>query len=501
MQIKKKNLVFSGIGLIPLLINAQATKPNVIFILADDLGWADVGFNGSIFYETPNINKLASEGVQFTNGYAACPVSSPTRVSIMSGKYPARIQITNWIAGYQYGISKKQLSYYKLIAPDFPHNMPLEEITMAESFKNNGYKTYFIGKWHCAHDSAYYPQYQGFDINLGGWLKGSPNGDATKGRGYYSPYNNPYLTDGPENEFLTDRLTNEAIEYFKNNNSSPFFLFLSYYAVHTPIQPKPEKVAYYKQKAINMGLDTLPAFSTDFDWFRSHPQPKWHWKERIVQSSPEYAALVETLDENIGRLLSALSESGLDKETIIVFTSDNGGLSTAEGSPTSNLPLRGGKGWLYEGGIKEPYIIKAPGVTTPGSVCDIPVTSTDFYPTLLELAGIQPNQEQHVDGVSLVPALKGKKLKRKSIFWHYPHYGGKGDAPASAIRKGDWKLLEFYETGKVELYNLKNDISEKKELSQRYKSKAKRMLQELHTWQSNVNAKFPIENPDYEFQK
>lgn len=485
----------------PLFNFIPASKQNVIFILADDLGWADVSYNGSLFYETPNIDKLALNGIRFTNAYAASPVSSPTRVSIMTGKYPARNQITDWIAGYQFGLNKEQLSQYKLIAPEFPHNMSLEEITLAEVFKSNGYKTCFIGKWHCAHDSAYYPQQQGFEINIGGWLKGGPNGDTANGRGYFSPYNNPYLIDGPDDEFLTDRLTNEAIKYINSHKSTPFFLFLSFYAVHTPIQPKPEKITYYEEKAEKLGLDIKSAFSTDFDWYYTHPQPKWHWKERVVQSSPHYAALIESLDENIGRLLTALEESKLEKETIIVFTSDNGGLSTAEGSPTTNFPLRAGKGWLYEGGIREPYIIRAPGVTNPGSTCDLPVTSTDFYPTLLELSGIPLIQQQHVDGVSLVPALRGKKIKRKSLFWHYPHYGGKGDAPSAAIRQGDWKLLEFYETGKVELYNLKNDISEKNDLSQLYNSKTKRMLHDLKIWQSKVNAKFPIVNTNYKYNK
>jgi len=495
----KSTLLITGLSLTPLLLSAQVSKPNVIFILADDLGWADIGVNGSTFYETPNIDRLAAEGMNFTNGYATSPVSSPSRVSIMTGKYPANHKITDWIAGYQDGLSKAQLSDYKMIAPVFPHNMPLEETTIANAFKENGYNTYFLGKWHCAHDSTYYPQHQGFDVNIGGWLKGGPNGDSKSGRGYYSPYNNPQMTDGPENEYLTDRLTDDAIKLIEDSSSEPFFLYLSYYVVHTPIQPKPEKVGYYREKAQRLGLDTLPTFSTDFEWYNSHPQPKWHWKERLLQNSPEYAALIEIIDENIGRLLVELKKNGLDKNTIVVFTSDNGGLSTAETSPTSNYPLRAGKGWLYEGGIREPFIIKAPGVTTPGSVCKTPVISTDFYPTLLELAGLPLKPKQHQDGISLVPALKGRKVKRNTIYWHYPHYGGKGDTPAAAIRKGDWKLLEFFETGKIELYNLKNDISEQYDLSSKHKIRTKSMLKGLHKWQSSVDAQMPVINPDYKY--
>lgn len=480
-------------------LSAEKSKPNVIFILADDLGWADVGYNGSTFYETPNIDRLAAEGMKFSNGYAAASISSPTRVSIMTGKYPARSKITDWIPGYQYGLSKERLSKYKMLSPEFPLNMPLEEVTIAETFKENGYKTCFVGKWHCAEDSLYYPQHQGFDQNFGGWLKGSPNGDKNNGRAYFSPYNNPQLADGDNDEFLTDRLTNEAIKWVHNAAGKPFFLYLSFYAVHTPIQPKPEKAIYYKQKAKRLGLDTLKTFSTDFEWYNKHPKPEWHWKERLVQNDPEYAALLESLDENVGRLLQELKQTGLDKNTIIVFMSDNGGLSTAEGSPTTNYPLRAGKGWLYEGGIREPYIIKAPGITQAGSVCETPVTSTDFYPTLLELAGIPLKNEQHADGISLVPVLKGKKLNRKSIYWHYPHYGGKGDAPAAAIRQGDWKLIEFSESGKVELYNLRNDISEQNDLSSENKIRTRKMLIDLHKWQSSVNAQMPVMNPDYKF--
>ncbi len=496
-----KSLFFSTLSGSLLLAGSsfaqQTQRPNVVFFLVDDFGWADVGYNGSTFYETPNIDKLASESMQFTNGYAACPVSSPTRVSIMTGKYPARIQITDWIPGYQHGLNQQQLSRYKMITPEIQLNMPLSEICIPEALKEYGYKTCFVGKWHCAEDSLYYPQYQGFDKNIGGWMKGSPNGDKSEGLAYYTPYHNPYLTDGPPGEFLTDRLGNESVKWIEDNKSEPFFIYLSFYAVHTPIQPKPEKAAYFREKAKRMGLDKLQTFSTDFDWYKNQTNPAKHWKERLVQNDPEYAALIASMDENVGKVLDKLKELGLDKNTIICFISDNGGLSTAEGSPTTNAPLRAGKGWLYEGGIREPYLLKIPGLTVAGSQSDIPVTSTDFYPTILDACGLSLLPKQHVDGESLLPVIKGKKLKRQAIFWHYPHYGGKGDSPAGAIRKGDYKLIEFFENNHVELYNIKEDISEKNDLSTSNPQLTKKMLKQLQQWRKSVNAQMPVLNENY----
>ncbi len=496
-----KPLLFSTLSgslLLTATSIAQPSRPNVIFILVDDFGWADVSYNGSTFYETPNIDKLAGESMQFTNGYAACPVSSPTRVSILTGKYPARIQITDWIPGYQNGLTPKQLSGYKMISPEFKHNMPLEEICLSEALRNSGYKTCFVGKWHCSHDSAYYPQYQGFEKNIGGWLKGGPNGNKNEGLAYYTPYNNPYLSDGPAGEFLTDRLANESVKWMEENKSNPFFLYLSFYAVHTPIQAKAEKVAYFKAKARRLGIDTLHAFSTDYAWHKSHPNPPKHWKERLLQSDPEYAALISSMDANIGKVLDKLVELELDKSTIVCFLSDNGGLSTAEGSPTTNAPLRGGKGWLYEGGIREPYLIKIPGVTKPGSTSDTPVTSTDFYPTILDACNLPLLPQQHADGVNLLPVIKGSKLNRKAIYWHYPHYGGKGDSPSGAIRKGDYKLIEFFEDGRIELYNIKNDISEQNDLSRKQIRLARSLLHDLQQWRKSINAQIPVQNELYQ---
>lgn len=477
-----------------------ADAPNVIYIMVDDYGWADVSYNGSRFYETPNIDRLAARGMQFTDGYAAASISSPTRVSLMTGKYPARNGITDWIAGYQHGLNEEQLSKYKMIAPEIPLNMPLEEVTIAEAFKEGGYNTYHVGKWHCAEDSTHYPHYQGFDKNIGGWLKGGPNGvrRAQGGNGaYHSPYNNPYLTDGPDGEYLTDRLGDECVNIIKSSGNEPFFMYLAFYAVHTPIEAKPEVVEYFKTKAKKMGIDQVEPFTQDLDWYKAADHKAWHWKERTIQSDAEYAALIYSMDENVGKVMKALEEQGLLDNTIVCLQSDNGGLSTAETSPTCNAPLRAGKGWLYEGGIRVPFLMAYPPVIEAGSMCDNPVVTVDWYPTLLELAGLPLKPEQHVDGVSIVPLLKGEEQDRGAIFFHYPHYGGKGDTPASAIREGDYKLIEFFEDNHIELYNLKEDISETKNLATAEPELAAKMLKQLQEWRKESGAKMPVMNKGY----
>lgn len=477
-----------------------AAKPNVLFIIVDDYGWSDVSYNGSTFYETPNIDRLAAEGMVFSSGYAAAPVSSPTRISIMTGKYPARTGFTDWIPGYQFHLSEERLSRYKMISPEPGLNMPLEEVTIGEAFKQAGYHTAFVGKWHCCEESAYYPQHHGFDLNIGGWLKGSPNGKrrvGDEGGAYYSPYNNPMLPDGPEGEFLTDRLGTEAVKVMENSKNDPFFMILSFYAVHTPIEAKPEKVAYFQEKARRMNIDTIEPFTQDVDWYRESDYKLWHWKERTIQNNAEYAALISSMDENVGRVLDYLRESGLDRNTVVCLISDNGGLSTAETSPTTNAPLRGGKGWLYEGGIRVPFIVKDPRTVKAGSRSDMPVVSTDIYPTLLELAGIPALPEQHRDGVSLVPVLNGKKQHRGPVYFHYPHYGNKGDRPAGAIIDGRYKLIEFFEDGSTELYDLKADISETKNLTEQRPALHRKLLDKLHDWREEVGAKMPVLNKNY----
>ena len=456
-------------------------KANVVFILVDDLGWADLGYSGSTFYETPNIDKLASEGTVFTNAYAACPVCSPSRAAIMSGKYPARLNLTDYIPGNQfYGPHKDQ----KLASHPFKLQLDLEEYTVAEAFKDAGYKTFFAGKWHLGEEEKYYPQYQGFDINIAGNNTGHPSG------GYFSPYKNPELPDGYEGEYLTDRLTDEVIHFIEQQKEEPFFAYLSFYTVHLPMQGKPEKVKKYENKLAAMNSEKVEFISKGNTWYKN------------IQNMPHYAAMVESMDENVGRVLATLGKLELSKKTIVVFTSDNGGMATSNQTgniPTSNLPLRAGKGYLYEGGIRVPLIIRSP--ENPGKkIIDFPVTGTDLYSTLLDMTGQNLVHEQHLDGISLKPLLKGKQLKERPIFWHYPHYsGGLGGRPSGAIRLGDYKLIEFYEDMHIELYNLKNDMEEKNNLVEAEPEKAEELKSLLHQWRVEVNAQMPYSNPEFEF--
>jgi arylsulfatase A-like enzyme len=437
-------------------------KLNFVFILMDDLGWRDVGFNGSTFYETPNIDRLAAQGMRFSSAYAACPVCSPTRASIMTGKYPARLNITNFIAGMRAG---------KLKPPEYLHQLPLEEFTIGEAFKEAGYSTCFIGKWHLG-GPEYFPDKQGFETNVA---------VAAGCGGYFSPYKNFKLPDSPPGEYLTDRLTDEAVKFLKSPKEKPFLLYLSHYAVHVPLQAKKDIEARYAAKAAGLPAPAGPRFV-----------PEGSVQARQVQDHAVYAAMVQSMDESVGRIMKALDELGLADNTAVIFMSDNGGLSTAEGSPTANVPLRGGKGWLYEGGVREPLIIKWPGVTAPGSVCDAPVISTDFYPTMLEMAGLAPRPQQHCDGVSIAGLLRGEKtLARKAIFWHYPHYSNQGGGPGGAVRAGDLKLIEFYEDDHVELYNVKDDISEKHDLAAASPEKAAELRKMLHEWRNEVGAHMP----------
>ncbi|MHC4124237.1 MAG: sulfatase, partial [Planctomycetota bacterium] len=439
-------------------------KLNFVFFLIDDMGWADVSCYGSSFYETPNIDKLAGEGMRFTDAYAACPVCSPTRASILSGKYPARLGLTQWIGG-----SQNPTLYIT--------QLPLEEVTIAEALKEVGYATGFIGKWHLGREK-YHPEKQGFDINIGGYHKGQPPS-------YFSPYKIPTMKDGPKGEYLTDRHTNDAIKFIEKNKTKPFLLYLSHYAVHTPLQAKEDSIAKYKAKAAKLAKAE-----------RKYREPATNVNTKLIQDNPKFAAMVESVDDSVGRIMARLKKLNLDRNTVVIFASDNGGLSTLPKfwgwSTTSNLPLRAGKGWLYEGGIREPMIIKWPGVTRPGSLCDEPVTSTDFYPTMLEMANQPLKLYQHADGVSLVPLLKGaKSLDRKAIYWHYPHYHGSGSRPGGAVRAGDYKLIEFYEDHRIELYNLRNDIGEYNELSGKEPEKAAQLRRMLDNWRREVDAKMP----------
>ncbi len=431
-----------------------ARPPNLIFILVDDLGWTDLGYQGSTFYETPNIDRLAREGMRFTQAYAACTVCSPTRAALLTGKYPARLHITDWITGHV-------RPHAKLRPPDWRMYLPHEERTIAEALRAAGYATASIGKWHLG-GPEFYPQTHGFDVNIGGFEKGSPPS-------YFAPYKIPTLADGPKGEFLTERLTDEAIRFIETHRDRPFFLYLPHYAVHTPLMARSNVIARYSAKADP-----------------NHPQ-----------HHPVYAAMVESVDQSVGRILRTLETLRLAEHTVIFFSSDNGGLVLRE--VTSNLPLRAGKGSPYEGGVRVPLLVKWPGVTRPGSMCDTPVITPDFYPTMLQIAGLKPEAGQVLDGVSLVGLLRGgRTLQREALYWHYPHYHPGGATPYGAIREGDWRLVEFYEDNHVELYNLREDIGERHDLAGRFPKVARRLRDRLHAWRERVGAQMPLPNPDYD---
>ncbi len=458
------------------------SRPNIVFILIDDLGWRDLSCYGSEFYETPNLDKLYAEGMHFSDAYAACPVCSPTRASILSGKYPARVGVTNYIGGKTRG---------RLVDAPYTDHLPLAEKSLATALSEDGYATWHVGKWHLGGE-PYWPEKHGFQVNVGGCHLGHPKS------GYFAPWNIPTLEEGKEGEYLTDKLTDEAVRLIKNHEgNNPFFLNMSYYSVHTPIQAKQEQVAKYEEKARRMGLDKAEAFRQG-DFFPCEHKQDQRIQRRLVQSDPVYAAMIEILDTNIGRLLTALEESGQAENTAVFFTSDNGGLATAEGAPTCNAPLAEGKGWMYEGGVREPLIVKWPGVVAPGSACSVPVTSPDFYPTILEMAGSPPRTEQHLDGVSLLPLLKGEKeLAREAIYWHYPHYGNQGGTPGCSLRRGDYKLIEFFEDGRLEMYDLRLDPGEEKDLAKAEPERARKLQEMLAAWRQEVAAKLPEPNPDF----
>lgn len=471
-------LFLSGLQVTSLHASAPDEKPNFVFILVDDLGWKDVGSFGSTFYETPNIDALAAEGISFLQAYAASPVCSPTRASIMAGKNPGRMNTTDWFGAPQPDEVQNHWTRNKPLLPaPYIERLPLEEVTIAEALKNAGYTTYFAGKWHLGPTETYWPENQGFDVNVGGHDKGSPPG------GYFGPYNNPRLEAESEGEHLPNRLAEETVQFIQDHKNQPFFAYLSFYSVHNPQQTLYTLEEKYGEKQKRLGLEN--------SWGREGER-----RVRQVQNDSVYAGMVESMDRAVGKVMGTVRQLGLEENTIVIFMSDNGGLSTSEGHPTSNLPLRAGKGWMYEGGIREPMIIKWPGVTIPGSASNEPVISMDFYPTILEMAGLPLRPNQHVDGQSLVPILQGEQMDRGRLFWHYPHYGNQGGSPSSAIRRGNYKLIEFYEDDRVELYNIAEDIGEKFNLADQMPEKAREMRQELEQWKQEVNARLPEPNPN-----
>ena len=465
----------------------RTLKPkNFVFFLVDDLGWADVGCFGSKFHETPNIDALARSGMRFTNAYAACPVCSPTRASILTGRHPVRVGITDWIPG----MNASRVGDAKFAQVEDRENLALEEVTIAEVLKKQGYATFFAGKWHLG-DRGHWPTDQGFDFNIGGNKKGSPPG------GYYAPWKNPTLKSNSAGEYLTERLTRESIRFLENTAAkknpakniattepeTPFLLYLSYYNVHSPITPFKTRIDHFKAKRAAT-FKNGPTFVDERDGY-----------SRTTQDNAAYASMVSAVDESVGAILKKLDELKLSDNTVVIFFSDNGGLCTLprKSGPTSNLPLRSGKGWLYEGGIREPMIVKVPGITPPKSVCNQPVVSMDFFPTMMDLAGLELEPKLHADGQSLLPVLsENGKLKSRDLYWHYPHYHGSAWKPGAAIRSGDWKLIEFYEEGTAELYNLRNDPSESNDLAARFPSQEKTLRKKLASWQKSMNAKMPM---------
>jgi len=469
----KVQIVLIGLFLLCFPLNAQSDqKPNIVFILVDDLGWMDIGANGSTFYETPNIDQLASEGMRFTQAYAASPICSPTRASILTGKNPARINLTQWIGGPG--------------NPDYARNLPLDEVLFPELLQEAGYKTAFMGKWHLnnkAGEETYWPDKQGFDINIAGHFRG---GLYIENK-YFSPWDIPNLENGPEGEYMTDRLANEAVNFIDENANNPFLLYFSLYSVHAPFSAPADRIEKYDKKKEKLAL-------TDEERFAQESNGEKPFTYRKKQDHPAYAAMVESMDMAVGRILGKLKREGIADNTVVIFFSDNGGLSTSEGTPTANTPLRAGKGWLYEGGIREPAIFKWPGKIKPGTVSDAIITSMDFYPTILEITGQPLRPDLHIDGKSLVPLLKGDANKiHEATYYHYPHRSNQKGGPSSAIRDGDYKLILFLNENRLELYNIKSDIGETNNLAPKLPELTNHLYEKLYEWWDEVDAKFPKE--------
>lgn len=461
-------------------IEAQRTRPNVILIVVDDMGWMDLSCQGSDYYKTPNIDRIADEGLRFTNGYAACAVCSPTRAALQTGRYPARIGVTDWIRSLfqrgNLGTPEKNPTEYvggrnrKLLCPPNPFWMEHDEVTLAEALGSNGYKTAYIGKWHLG-DEAWYPPGQGYDENRGGCDYGQPPS-------YFDPYNQPKhrhpmiragipsLPGRKPGEFLTHREADEAVQLIRQWKDEPFFINLGHYAVHTPIQAIDEVAAKYKQE----GKSDVNA---------------------------KYAAMVESIDDSTKQILETLRELHLDDRTMIIFTSDNGGLDNG-GRPTENAPLRSGKGYAYEGGIRVPFLVRWPGQIKPGTRSNTPVCSIDVFPTILDAAGVQAPKDREIDGLSLMPLLKSggqTPLDRDELIWHFPHYRH-APGPYSILRKGNWKLIQFDE-GISELYDLEKDLEESNNLAEQEPDKVQMMKDRLSAILESIDAKRPIANPDF----
>ncbi len=460
-----KRPLLLALGVVALFATTApaADRPNFVFFLVDDFGWGDLGCYGSTFHETPNIDKLAEEGMRFTHAYSACTVCSPSRAAILTGRYPARLHLTDWIAGH----GRKNP---KLLIPDWTMKIGHDLTTLPEALKDEGYRSEFVGKWHLMpigqeDFDEHYPEDQGFDTNVAGREWGQPKGPGK----YFSPFGMPNLDDGEKGDFLTDKLTDAAVDFIGDAAADPFLLYFSYYTVHTPVMAKPELVAKYQKKA------------------KGFPNPNGE------PVNPAYAGMVESLDDSVGRVVAKLKETGLAENTVIIFTADNGG-----NSPKSSGGLREFKGHGYEGGTRVPLIVRWPGRVAGGTVSDVPAIGMDYFPTMLEMADAPPRPDAHLDGVSLVPVLTGEAgtLARDTLYWHYPHYHR--TLPYGAVRQGDWKLMEFFEDGRLELYNLADDRSESSDLAQSEPAKTEALHTALQAWRESVGAQMPTPNPDYD---
>ncbi len=458
-------LLAAGLVLATVTPGGTAERPNVVFLLADDLGWTGLSCFGSDFYETPNLDRLAASGLKLTDAYSGCTVCSPTRASIMTGMYPARLHLTDFIAG-------QNRPWAKMRIPQWTKFLEHRYVTIAEALQSSGYNTATVGKWHLEprgrSDGNFGPTGHGFNHMFA---------KPPQAKGYYLP--DSFNKQGEsKSDYVTDYLTDQAVKFIDEaHDGDPFFLYFAYHTPHTPIQGRADLVEEFKQKV----------------------------RGDAIHKNPVYAAMVKSLDQSVGRILERLQRHGIADNTVVIFTSDNGGLTQRYGKHdgfTENIPLRRGKGSAYEGGVRVPTIIKWPNVTTPGTVCDEPVVTIDYYPTILEITGADGDSTHNasIDGVSLVPILKdhNQSLGRDAVFWHYPHYHAGGDGPYSAVRSGRWRLVEFHEDKHVELYNLDDDLGEKNDLAEKLPVKANQLRQALHDWRKSIDAQMPTDNPDYD---
>ncbi|MEM6689440.1 MAG: sulfatase [Planctomycetota bacterium] len=453
-----------------------AEKPNVVIILVDDLGIRDLGVEGSTFYETPQIDALANGSFRFTNAYSSSRVCSPTRASLQLGQSPIRHGITQYIGGRS-GMNFNRGE--RLFSAEYVRQLPSEPTTLAEAMNEGGYRTFFAGKWHLGGEGSL-PTDHGFDLNVGGYSPGTPPG------GFFSPYRNQKLTDGPQGESLTLRLADETCGFIESvDDQEPFFAMLSFYAVHAPVQTRKDLWEKYRIKA--QQLDTP---ENRFKIDRTLPV-------RQVQDHPVYAGMMETLDDAVGKVLNCLDQQGIAENTIVIFTGDNGGVSSGDAYSTSALPLRGGKGRQWEGGIRAPLYIRFPKKFSEPALVDQAAITADLFPTLLDLCGLPARQDDHLDGVSLVPALSGSNLEDRDLFWHYPHYDNQGGQPSAIIRRGDWKLIHYFEDEHCELYHLPTDIGELSDLSSAYPVRREKMQKDLLAHLSSLNANIPEPDPRY----